>query len=212
MADPGQTKTGTTRDHAPSRIIIEAVRPAIDDGRFPIKRTVGEDVVVTADIFAEGHDILAAVIQHRDAGEAHWHEVPMAALVNDAWTGRFLVTTQGWHEYHVQAWVDRFASWHRELAKKSQAGQDVASELLEGAELVRAASRRATGSDADRLRNRAELLGRGGDQTPRVYAALDPELSHLMARYPDRNGGQASDRILRIMVERERARFGSWYE
>ena len=154
MAESGQSKAAATRDCAPSRVIIEAVRPAIDEGRFPIKRTIGEEVVVTADIFAEGHDVLSAVIQHRDAGEAQWHEVPMAGLVNDAWTGRFLVATLGWHEYRVLAWVDRFATWHRELTKKSQAGQDVSSELLEGAELVRAAAGRATGAEAEEVAER----------------------------------------------------------
>jgi starch synthase (maltosyl-transferring) len=214
MADPAPAKSSAAggREPACSRVIIENVRPAIDDGRFPIKRTVGEEVVVTADIFAEGHDILAAVILHRAAGAPRWHEVALAPLGNDAWTGRFLASPQGWHEYTVLAWVDAFASWHRELTKKSQAGQDVASELLEGAELVRAAVGRASGADADRLRNRAELIGRAGDQTPRIYAALDPELTHLMLRYPDRTGGLTYDRTLRIMVERERARFGSWYE
>src|SRR5947209_7054393 len=125
MAGSGLSKAGTERDRAPSRVIIEAVRPAVDEGRYPIKRTIGEEVVVTADIFAEGHDVLAAVVRHRDAGESTWHEVPMTALVNDAWTGRFLVTTLGWHEYNVLAWVDRLATWHRDLGKKSQAGQDV---------------------------------------------------------------------------------------
>jgi starch synthase (maltosyl-transferring) len=218
---PAQTASPREQDRegAPSRVIIENVRPAIDCGEFPIKRTIGEEVVVTADIFAEGHDILTAVIQHRhrdrdrDAPPGAWREVAMSPLGNDAWTGRFAVETMGWHEYTVAAWVDRFASWHHELTKKSQAGQDVASELLEGAELVRAAARRAEGADAERLAKRAELIGRGGgDQAPRIYAALDPELSQLMARSPDRTGGSTSQPVLRIMVERTRARVGAWYE
>jgi starch synthase (maltosyl-transferring) len=196
--------------------MIGDVRPAVDGGTFPIKRTVGEEVVVTANLFAEGHDTLAAVVQHRDAAaaaaNAPWQEVPMTPLGNDVWTGRFLVSSLGWHEYTVLAWVDRFASWHHELTKKSQAGQDVSSELLEGAELVRAAVGRASGSQADWFRRRAELIGRGGDPTPRIYAALDPELLQLMVKYPDRDGSCTYDRRLRIMVERERARFGAWYE
>ena len=88
------------RDRAPSRVIIENVRPAIDGGRFPIKRTVGEEVVVTADIFAEGHDILAAVILHRAAGAPQWSEVAMTPLGNDRWTGRFLVEPAGLARIH----------------------------------------------------------------------------------------------------------------
>jgi starch synthase (maltosyl-transferring) len=212
MVDSVRGESGTTRERAPARVVIEDVRPIIDGGKFPIKRTIGEEVVVTADIFAEGHDVLAAVIQHRPAGAALWSETALAPTGNDAWTGRFTVSAQGWHEYTVLAWVDTFASWHHELTKKSQAGQDVTSELLEGAALLRAASARATGAEADRLRNRAELIGRSGEATPRIYAALDSELTQLMARHPDRSGAATYDRILRIMVERERARFGAWYE
>jgi starch synthase (maltosyl-transferring) len=212
MVDSVRGEAGSTRERAPARVVIEDVQPAVDGGRFPIKRTIGEEVVVTADIFAEGHDVLAAVILHRPAGATEWNETAMTHRGNDAWTGRFQVSSQGWHEYTVMAWVDTFASWHHELTKKSQAGQDVASELLEGAELIKAAAHRATGPEADRLRNRAGMIGRGSDPTPRIYAALDPELAQLMARHPDRSGARTYDRVLRIMVERERARFGAWYE
>src|SRR6476659_3447380 len=95
------------------RVAIEGVRPEIDCGRFPIKRTVGEEVVVLADIFADGHDVLAAVVKHRPVGAADWSEVPMTPLVNDRWTGRFAVGAQGRHEYTVEGWVDRFATWLR---------------------------------------------------------------------------------------------------
>jgi len=197
---------------APSRVIVEGVRPEVDGGRFPIKRTVGEDVVVTADIFADGHDAIAAVLKHRDAGASAWSETPMSFLVNDRWTGRFAAANPGRHEYTVEAWIDRFASWLKDLAKKAEAGQDVASELLEGAEHVREGSARASGPDADWLRDRSEFLARAGEQAPRVAASLDPNLATVMARYPDRLRSRSYDRILGIMVERERARYGAWYE
>ena len=153
----------STDGRAPSRVIIEGVQPEIDGGRYPIKRTVGEEVIVTADIFAEGHDVLAAVLKHRAVGESDFTEEAMTLLINDRWTGRFAVTSRGRHEYTVEAWVDRFASWHKELAKKVEAGQDVGSELLEGAEHVREAARRVTGPDAAWLSDRAALLGRAGE-------------------------------------------------
>jgi len=197
---------------APSRVIIEAVHPEIDRGRFPIKRTVGEEVVVAADIYAEGHDVLTVALKHRPAGETTWAEAPMAALVNDRWQGRFVVDHQGRVEYTIEAWVDRFASWHKELGKKAEAGQDVASELLEGAELVREAAGRASGADAAWLGERAGLLGEGGDQPARVRATLDPALLAAMDRHPDRSRGFTYDRVLAIVVERVRARYGAWYE
>ena len=212
MSSEGPKPARSASKLAPSRVIVEGVHPEVDGGRFPIKRTVGEEVVVTADIFVDGHDALAAVLKHRAAGASVWVETPMTFLVNDRWTGHFAVTNLGRYEYTVEAWVDRFASWHKELTKKAEAGQDVASELLEGAEHVREGSARASGPDSDWLRDRSEFLARAGDQAPRVAAALDPNLATVMARYPDRTRSRSYDRILGIMVERERARYGAWYE
>ncbi len=198
---------------APSRVIIEAVRPNIDGGLFPIKRTVGEEVVVEADIYAEGHDTLMAVVKYRPEGGSEWSEAPMVAQPwNDRWTGRFTVEAEGRHEYTVEGWVDRFASWHKELGKKAEAGQDVSSELLEGAEHVLEGAKRASGADMAWLEGHAEILRRDGDQAERVKAALHPELFAIMARYPDRSRGFTYEPHLGIIVERERARFGSWYE
>src|SRR5208283_6206173 len=102
------------RDRAPSRVIIAGVSPEVDGGRFPIKRTVGEEVVVAADIFADGHDVIVAVLQHRAVGTPRWDETAMTLLSNDRWTGKFTATQPGWYEYTLEAWVDRYLSWHRE--------------------------------------------------------------------------------------------------
>src|SRR5688572_29748910 len=130
------------------RVVIEGVRPQVDGGRFPIKRVPGERVDVTADIFADGHDVLAAVLLWRAAGDAEWRESPMELLENDRWGGEFTVDRLGRYEYTIEAWVDRFESWRHDLSTKSGAGQDVATELLEGAMIVRQAAReRLTGDD-----------------------------------------------------------------
>ncbi len=196
----------------PSRVIIEHVEPEIDAGRFPIKRTVGEEVGVSADLLADGHDLLAAVLRYRRAGADEWTEVGMSDLGNDHWAARFRVTEVGRYEYTVLAWVDRFASWRRDLSKKAGAGQDVTSDLLEGAELVSQAARRASEPDAEWLRRQADALGRGDDPSARVQFALDPPLADVMARHADRSKAATYDRALPVTVERERARFGTWYE
>jgi len=198
-------------DRIPPRVIIENVEPEIEGGRFPIKRTVGEEVHVRADIHADGHDILAAVLRYHHASEPEWREVGMDALGNDQWSARFAVTTLGRYEYTLQAWVDRFRSWQRDLSKKVEARQDVASELLEGAELVKQAIHRAKGEDADGLRWWADTLAKG-ESDLRLKAALDPVLAALMARHADRSGAADYESILRITVDRERARYGAWYE
>ena len=136
-ADLTDAKTATVPDrpkpvllpaHVPSRLIIEGVYPEIDGGRFPIKRTVGEQVEVAADIFADGHDTLAAVVRYRRVGQSFqldkeagqagkpdlrgdWQEVPMAELGNDRWLGRFQVTDLGRYEYTLEAWIDHFGGF-----------------------------------------------------------------------------------------------------
>jgi starch synthase (maltosyl-transferring) len=197
---------------APARVIIEGVYPAIDCGRFPIKRTVGEEVEVTADIYADGHDSLAAVLRFRRAQASDWEEAALVEVGNDRWIGRFPVRSLGHYEYTLLAWIDRFASWQKGLSKKVAANQDVISELLEGSGLVSEAAQRAGGTDAEWLRNQAGYLRRGGDATVRAQKALDPALTGMMARYPDRRHAFSYDRVLVVIVDPERARFGSWYE
>jgi len=197
---------------SPSRVIIENVAPELDRGQFPIKRVVGEQVEVIADIFAEGHDVLAAIVRHRSVGQIEWTEVPMLAVVNDQWSASFVVATIGRHEYTVEAWVDRFASWFKELGKKVAAGQEVTSELLEGAEHVREAMNRARGSDREKLTGWAKTLESDPDIAQRIEAGTDPDLLAVMNRHSDRSRGFTYDRTLGIIVERVRSRFGSWYE
>jgi starch synthase (maltosyl-transferring) len=193
---------------ARSRVAIERVEPEIDCGRFPIKRVTGERVQVEADVFADGHDELACVLLHRDPRQTAWCEVPMRPLVNDRWRGEFRVEALGRHVYTLEAWVDHFHTWTRDLVRRLEAGQDVAVDLRIGAALVEAAAGRAAGEDARALRQAArELTGEHGEQT-----ALSDELAALMARHPDRRFATRYDRELEIVVDRELARFSAWYE
>jgi starch synthase (maltosyl-transferring) len=198
-------------EFVPSRVIVEGLEPDIDHGRFPAKYTVGEEVVVRADVHTDGHDVLAAVLRYRNSASADWAEVAMSPVGNDRWSASFVVREQGWYEYTVQGWIDEFATWRRDLQKKLDAGQVVQSELLEGAELIRQIARRAGGPDGDWLRGQAEAIGHG-DQAVGVRTSIDPVLSAITARHADRRFGMQYDRTLRIWVDRTRARYGAWYE
>lgn len=212
MGPEVRSETATPAKRTPSRVVIERVEPEIDCGAFRIKRTIGEEVRVAADIYTDGHDLLAAVVRHRALGQGEWSEVTMAPVINDRWEASFIVEKQGRHEYTVEAWIDRFATWSKEVAKKWEAGLDVASELLEGAAHVREAADRVGGFDGRWLSERAAFLAGDSDQGARVQGARDPELAVAMKRHSDRTHGARYDRVLGIMVERERARYGAWYE
>ena len=200
-----------------SPIVIEEIRPMIDCGRFRAKAIVGDRPVVAADIFRDGTAELAAVIRYRRVG-GRWAEAPMTHVGNDRWEGSFPVDRIGRHEYSIQAWTDRFATWRRDLIKKSDAGQEVSLELQEGALLIEQRIEKATARDKKRLTEalasvRAPAPKKGPADKPdrRVVAALDPKLAEAMARTPDRSDAAASP-VLGLTVDRQRARFGAWYE
>src|SRR5688572_28040566 len=191
-------------DDGRQRVVIEGVKPQVHAGRFAIKRTVGEQVVVEADVFADGHDALSAVLLYRREADADWTEMPMVPLVNDRWRGAFRASQLGRYHYTVEGWVDRFKTWARDLAKRVEANQDVAVDLLIGAELVDAAADRAAGPDALLLQSHALALRGGGADG--VERALSPELAVLMGRYADRSQATRYERELAVVVDPERAR------
>jgi len=191
------------------RVVIENCAPQIDGGRHSIKRTVGERVVVEADIFADSHVLLSAVVKYRPADQPDWSESPMVRLKNDRWQGEFAVTKIGEFLYTIEAWVDRFKSWRDDLRKKIAAGQNVDMDLMAGTQLIKEASLRASGAAAERLAEWANTLSAGD---PQGELALDETLNKLMMQNSDRTYVSSPASCLRVRVERERARFSAWYE
>src|SRR5262249_2909341 len=126
-------------------VVIENVAPTVDGGRYPVKREVGTTVEVSADIFKEGHDVLVAFVRYRRARERAWRESPMRFVDNDRWAGSFPLDANARYVFTIEALPDPFRSWRADLDKRVAAGQDVASELLEGAELIEAAAARLAG-------------------------------------------------------------------
>ncbi len=194
------------------RVVIECVKPEIDCGRYPVKRTIGDLVVVEADVYADGHDVVSCVLLYRRDGASGWTEAPMRYLVNDRWRGEFAVTEPGCYRYSLLAWVDHFATWRRDLEKKLEAGQDEAADYLTGAAFLDEAAERAPANDAARLRLWADVLRRNENRSAQRRTALDEDLRLLVERYPDRRFASVYSRELEVVVDRPRARFGAWYE
>ncbi|MBX3069881.1 MAG: alpha-1,4-glucan--maltose-1-phosphate maltosyltransferase [Thermomicrobiales bacterium] len=197
-----------TPDRASHPIQIQDVRPSIDSGRYPVKREVGDELVISADVFREGHDQIRVAVQYRPWYATHWRESPMHHQGNDLWTGSFIVTENARHDYRIVAWPDRFGTWRDEVRKKADAGLDLSSELLEGAALLESiAQRDASGTIGDALRRAASL-----DQYGRVELLLDESLAGVVEAALDRQAIQVSSPAFEVIVDRVKARYAAWYE
>jgi starch synthase (maltosyl-transferring) len=196
-----------------TRAVIENIKPQIDDGRYPIKRVVGDRVAVEADIFADGHDAISALVIYRKEKDPDWAETPMEPLIDDRWRGSFVVTELGRYHYSVVAWVNRFKTWRRYLTKKLQAGQEVSVELLAGAQLITEASQRAPKPEKRKIAEWASILQSAqATEQAKIKLVLSEELSESMDKYPDKRFASTYPNDLVVVVDSEEARFSTWYE
>lgn len=203
---------GTLPLEAPSNVLIEDVQPVIDCGRYAVKREVGDTVEVSADIFREGHDLIAAVVQYRQNGEQEWTEAPMIKGDNDRWFGEFTVDIVGPAEFRVFAYPDHFESWRDELAKKVGAGLDVTSELLEGYIKVEETFDRASEEDRAAMQSLLDKARSATDQAASAEIMLSPELQELVRTNANREHAATQEKPFPIYVDRVAARFAAWYE
>jgi len=200
-----------------SRIAIENLSPSADNGRFAVRRTVGERVEIGADIWMDGHDKLAAAVLWRAPGEQDWHASPMEHVVNDRWRGSFPMVALGRHEFTVEAWRDSFASWLDEVGKKRKAGVDITLEIEEGARLVTSALNAPEASAIpDSHAIVADLHAAAGNDGMRLEILLSPRTEAAMRASMDTPSGRpfASRHPVIMPVEADRlaGRFASWYE
>ena len=204
--------------HGRRRAVIDRVRPEIDAGAFPIKRVVGETVHVEADIIADGHDHIRAVLRHRRAG-GKWTETELHNQGNDHWTASFTVKKLGYYEYTVHAWIDHVETWIAGLRKKHDAAVVDEVDLSIGARLIADTAERvrnAGASHAADARRLTDIATGLEDATVsidhRVGSVLDPAVISLLAAWPDRSLESAYVTTLRVQVDRRRAAFSAWYE
>ena len=203
--------TGPTVTHARGleRVVVEGVTPQVDGGRFPIKRVVGEAVVVEADVFSDGHEAVACAVRWRRRGERRWNEERMSFLENDRWRAEFVVEELCPYEYTVVGWIDHFAGWQRDLRKKHDALQPVSVELLAGAELVAQLTRGTKGAARKEL---AKWIDRLEQTEPDPEAGLSEELAQLVDEHAQRTNETTYDQVFTISVGPPDARYSTWYE
>jgi len=194
--DPPDAVASAARSGA--RIHIERLYPELDCGRYPVKRVVGDRLEVWADIYRDGHDVLRATLLYRPRGGASWQSVPMRLYDNDRWVGAIDLTENARYRYTIEAWTDLFGTWRERILRKREAGQDLALDLLEGRQMVATALAQA-GREPARLDTDVEAL-------------LSHEIATLMAERGPRAHVTRLDRELEVVVDRQEARFASWYE
>lgn len=210
---------------ASSPITIEHVSPQIDAGRYAVKREVGDTMDVTCSIFKDGHDLIKAVILCRLADSDEWWETPMTEINHGLaqWYGQLWFGTNARYIYTIEAWVDEYGTWLDGTTKKLEAGQDISLELVEGADMVRKTVERlktikdvrdedARKADLALLQDALKRFDENEDMYQCANILMGNDVSEAMDRWPDREKATRYDRELEVYVDRERARFGAWYE
>jgi starch synthase (maltosyl-transferring) len=193
------------------RVVIEHVAPEIDAGRFYIKNIVEDIVVVEADVFSDGHDALRGRVLYKHETEKTWQFQDMQLINNDRWTASFQVHKTGFSLYTVTGWVDHPLTWHHGFVKKYEDGQDLAVELLVGANFLDAMMPLATKVDATKIKKLSALLRDPKKYTAAVEEVLGNEITTYIKLYPDLGNASTYSRELKVYTERVTAGFSSWY-
>jgi starch synthase (maltosyl-transferring) len=192
------------------RIAIEAITPKVDDGQFPVRRIIGDSLVIEADLITDGHDKIAAEIMWRSADESEWRQSPMTLVTNDRWVGNVALSRIGQYVYRVVAWKDFYASFVDEITKKHNAGISIHLELQEGILLLREALKTCVEPAHGRLVEVLDTLANKNDQET-LTILLSQHVVQLMKAADPRKFALMSSDIL-VEAERPLARFASWYE
>ena len=183
------------------RFLIEDIYPCVDGGRYPVKRIAGESVDVWADIFREGHDVLAG-----PETSPEWRREPIRLHNNDRWHGRFTPPEPGAYFFAIEAWTDQFATWRKEFTLRKEAGQDLSLPAREGHELL---AELKPGDRKARLIVEAYAKKFAADGNAGIL--LDDVLAAAMEKTEARDDLTHSN-VIPLLAERERARSGAWYE
>jgi starch synthase (maltosyl-transferring) len=198
-----------------SRVIIESLSPAVEGGAFPAKRVAGERITIEADIFADGHDLISAVVLHRHGDEQDWSEVRLRSLANDRWRTEITVERLGFHHFTIEAWIDHFLTWHRDLKKRIDGGvsaEELRVQFLIGADHLRQAMTHASVRDRKRLQGFLDSLESDAPKEEILEDVASEDLLMLMWRNGERRFATRYEKELLIEIDPPKAGFSTWYE
>lgn len=194
-----------------TRVVIENVYPQLDGGINPIKRIVGQQIEVTADVLADGHDTLQSSVRFKHESDKSWGESRMYGVGNEVWKGHFTVEKQGYYSYHVESWIDYALSWANGTQRKIADGQYVKSELLEGAEYIQNIIKRVNDDERNFLKEMTYYF----TTEDQYHHGIDHHkleiLKNIFYKYPEKVLANTSQDY-RVFVDRKKALFSTWYE
>lgn len=191
----------------PGRVAIENIQPTVDAGCWPTKRVIDEEILIEADVYSDGHDIVECDVLWRVVGDGPWQKTPMRLLANDRWRGSMLPRTIGLHEFFIEAWRNPFASWVNDVRKKADTGLDLTMEIEEGLAIVRVVAHKPDGLQA----GLSAVDEAKGDNKVILASLMAPAVIETMRACGPRVGGSRT-KVFEISVDRKRAAFSSWYE
>ena len=168
------------------RVVINDIRPRLECGAFFIKRVVGEQVVVSADVLPDGHDVMQAEVLYKHASDRKWKEVRMRELINDRWEGAFQVDEQGFYQYKVRGWVDYALNWQHGIEAKLADGQHVRSELLDGMQYLKYLKSKVSAADKSYITGLIGFFESEESYEQAINEATSEKLHDLFLRYPQR--------------------------
>ena len=193
------------------RVIIENVLPQLDNGNFFIKRIIGQNINVFADIISDGHDLIEAAVQFKYENDKKYLEIRMNSLPNDSFETTFFVEKQGYYSYYVESWIDYALNWQYGIGKKIIDNQEVKSELLEGIEYLKPLLKKVSASDIKYLEETIKLFSQEKNYNEAIKEAISDKLKFIFKENPTKFLANQS-KELKIYVDRPKALFSTWYE
>jgi starch synthase (maltosyl-transferring) len=191
-----------------SRVIVENVSPVVSHGQYPVKRTEGEHLLVSADVFADGHDHVSAILRWRKAGQKKWQEQWMSALGNDRWQGSVLLEEKGVYEYTVKGFINHPETWIHDFRKRLGAGdaKELGVQVKIGIQLIESIAKKSAKSKSAASKWIKLLQGESANE----HASSD-ELESFFRQFPQMEFETSNDKVYSCVVQRRRAGFSAWY-
>jgi starch synthase (maltosyl-transferring) len=195
------------------RVVISNVKPCVENGMYPSKTILNESLIISADIFTDGHDEISACVLIKYKESKQWKEVPLKCTDgNDCWELSFTPSKAGIYQFQLMGWVDHYATWRKGLIEKYNAGQEIKVELAIGLEIATAAMARADAKDKKKIQEWINSVKEAEDPHAAMKIVADDKISELLHRCRDKKTITATAQIYEVEVERKRAEFSAWYE